>query len=689
MSLLARLLALVLLATLPALGLQVWREVETNRERRASVAEAARTLALRAAIEQERLIDGARQLLGAMVSLRSVRTRDIETCTDSLRRIRAEFPAYAAISAAGVPDGVVFCSSNNPGNTVSDRAWFRDALAQGGFILGEQVTSRETGRRVMHFARPALDEDGRISAVLNAALDLDQMMQTLAQGPLPPGATLLVADRNGVVLASLPDRQLVGAPLPPALAPLLARRRADVAEIEWAGARRITAYEPAGASPAYGLLVVVGLDRESALAEAEHRARVALLGTILAALVALGIALWFAVRFIRRPITQLAAAAARWQAGDLSARAGLSDRSELGRLAAAFDAMAAAVEAREAELRRGMARSEAEQARFRALFAAAPMATALVDPVTLELVAFNDLACSLLGYSRVALSGLRLTAIDADHDEAALCALGRDVSPGPRTFETRHRLSSGAIRDVLVSCERVQVDGRWLIYAAWLDVTEQRQAETRERLLLREVDHRARNALAVVRALLQLSPRDLAPQDFARTLDGRIAAMARAHALLAADRWQGASLEQLVTEELAAFAGPQGGNRVRLEGPSIRLSAEIAQPLSLVLHELATNAAKHGALSCEAGTLRLDWRLDGEGCLCLGWTECGGPPVAGPPERQGFGSRLVERVTRAQLRGEVRFTWAPEGLALSLVLPLKPKPRALPAEAAPAGCAAR
>ena len=259
MSLLARLLALVLLTAIPPLGLQVWREADANREHRARIAATARDLTLRATVEQERIIDGARQLLGAIVSLRSVRMRDAGPCSVSLRQIAAEFPAYAVLSAASVPGGEVFCSSGRPGTVVADRYWYQAALEQRAFVVGEQVTSRETARRVLHFSRPAMNLAGEVVAIVDAALDLDQLEATLQQAPLAAGAALLVADRKGAVLASLPDRSLVGGPMPQGLARLLARGTAGAEEVTWAGARRVTGYEPADLAPAVGLFVAVGL----------------------------------------------------------------------------------------------------------------------------------------------------------------------------------------------------------------------------------------------------------------------------------------------------------------------------------------------------------------------------------------------------------------------------------------------
>ena len=256
------------------------------------------------------------------------------------------------------------------------------------------------------------------------------------------------------------------------------------------------------------------------------------------------------------------------------------------------------------------------------------------------------------------------------HPEAAFRLLATPRLPGRGTLETRFRNRAGALRDVLVTFEQVELGGQRLLYAASIDMTERREAESRERLLLREVDHRARNALAVVRALLQLSPRDQPPAEFARTLDGRIAAMARAHALLAAERWQGASLDGLLGQELAAFAGAETAQRVRLSGPPVLLKAELAQPLSLVLHELDDECREYGALSREAGQLRVDWEFGADGWLHLRWSERGGPPLDGAPARRGFGSKLVERVTRAQLHGTVAFDWGVEGLEVLLAVPL-------------------
>ncbi|WP_431266960.1 HWE histidine kinase domain-containing protein [Dankookia sp. P2] len=167
------------------------------------------------------------------------------------------------------------------------------------------------------------------------------------------------------------------------------------------------------------------------------------------------------------------------------------------------------------------------------------------------------------------------------------------------------------------------------VVASGEDITERRAAEERQTLLMREVDHRAKNALAVVQSILRLTRADR-QQDFAAAVEGRVNALARAHTMLARERWMGGDLRELVKSELAAYGTDE---RVRLGGPPVRLVPEAVQPASLVLHELATNAAKHGALSAPGGTLEVTWAAQPDGGLRVHWLETGGPPalLAGPP----------------------------------------------------------
>jgi two-component sensor histidine kinase len=205
------------------------------------------------------------------------------------------------------------------------------------------------------------------------------------------------------------------------------------------------------------------------------------------------------------------------------------------------------------------------------------------------------------------------------------------------------------------------------------DVTARRDADERRALLAREVDHRAKNALAVVQAALRLTPRD-DPRGYAAAVEGRVAALARAHTLLAAQRWGGADLREILQGELAAFLPREDGGgqtRAELTGPPVRIAASAAQSLSLAFHELATNAMKYGALSAHGGRLQVTWQTDPRaGVLRLAWRETGGPAIAGAPARRGFGARVIVATVRDQLGGTVRQDWLPGGLVVEIVVPM-------------------
>jgi PAS domain S-box-containing protein len=205
------------------------------------------------------------------------------------------------------------------------------------------------------------------------------------------------------------------------------------------------------------------------------------------------------------------------------------------------------------------------------------------------------------------------------------------------------------------------------------DVTARKASEERQALLAREVDHRAKNALAVVQAALRLTPKT-SIENYAAAVQGRVAALARAQTLLAEERWNGAGLRALLMGELAPFVG---GQRVDLDGPPVVLPAGTAQPLTMAIHELATNALKHGALSVPGGRVSVSWRYEGNmaGVLRLRWAETGGPKLTGAPARRGFGSRVLDGTVRGQLGGTVSLAWDASGLVSELMVPLGRHPR--------------
>ena len=200
-----------------------------------------------------------------------------------------------------------------------------------------------------------------------------------------------------------------------------------------------------------------------------------------------------------------------------------------------------------------------------------------------------------------------------------------------------------------------------------VDITERKHAEERQNLLAREVDHRAKNALALAQSIVRLTRGDDV-KAYVQSVEGRINALARVHTVLSLSSWQGAEIRRLVDEELAPYSL---GNRISLSGPEVQLRPATAQTLALALHELVTNSAKYGALSSQSGRLSVSWE-DSTGLLRLSWEEKGGPPVQEPISR-GFGTRSVIASIESQLGGKADFDWRPEGLLCVLSVPLAPK----------------
>ncbi|RYJ02816.1 MAG: PAS domain S-box protein [Acetobacteraceae bacterium] len=319
----------------------------------------------------------------------------------------------------------------------------------------------------------------------------------------------------------------------------------------------------------------------------------------------------------------------------------------------------------------------ASAAEFRAIFETSVVGNVQADAATLRLIRANRCFCEILGRPEAALVG-GTTLLELIHpaDRAASEGGLREAMAEGRPYRGEMRLlhQDGGSRWVLVSLALLPgVAGQPArAVAAVQDITDRRRAEERQALLAREVDHRAKNALAVVQAALRLTPKTDAAT-FARAIEGRVNALARAQTLLAEGRWGGTLLRTLIEGELAGFieldaAGVRA--RAKLEGPSLLVSAEASQPLAMVLHELATNATKYGALSAPGGCVRVTWSVDpADEVLLLNWVETGGPPVPGLPARLGFGSRVLE-ATLQQLGGSAASEWHATGLAYRLRAPL-------------------
>ncbi|MBR0653912.1 HWE histidine kinase domain-containing protein [Plastoroseomonas arctica] len=348
-------------------------------------------------------------------------------------------------------------------------------------------------------------------------------------------------------------------------------------------------------------------------------------------------------------------------------------------LAAANAQLERRVEERTAALRLG-------EAQLRVAQLAARIGTWVLDPDTGE-VAWSDEQYALFGLSQERDGGMTyarfLDEVVHPDDRETVAAIGADAFASGELdadFRVWQRLPDGQRRVRWVTGRGRRVpgpDGKGRLFGVNVDITERKDSEERQQLLMHEVDHRAKNVLAVVQAALRMTPKD-DPHAYANAVQGRVAALARAHVLLAERRWAGASLQDLVASEVATLH--PGGEapppdvampRVEAHGPEVTLAPPAAQALSMALHELATNATKYGALSVASGHLSVTWDVDpASGLLDLRWVETGGPPIAAVPERRGFGSRVIEAAIRDQLGGRFDRQWRATGLAFVIALPL-------------------
>ena len=262
--------------------------------------------------------------------------------------------------------------------------------------------------------------------------------------------------------------------------------------------------------------------------------------------------------------------------------------------------------------------------------------------------------------------------LHSEDREATIAAFAAACDPAQRAmYDVEYRTigkEDGVVRWVAAKGRAIfDAEGKCIrVIGTAMDITKRKHAEERQLLLAREVDHRARNALAVVQSIVRLT-KSASKEGYVKAVEGRIQALAQAHTLLSENRWQGADVRRLVLEEIAPYRGADPA-RVQVEGSSVSLLPERSQNLALVLHELATNSAKYGALAVPDGTLAVRWTL-ADGVLNLRWTEAGGPKVV-PPKSLGFGTKIINTSIQHQIGGNVVWDWQPGGLVCTLQIPL-------------------
>jgi PAS domain S-box-containing protein len=318
-------------------------------------------------------------------------------------------------------------------------------------------------------------------------------------------------------------------------------------------------------------------------------------------------------------------------------------------------------------------RLEAAEARYRAVFDQAASGVARVSP-TGRFLEVNDRFCAITHYSRAQL--LARTFQDITHPEDLEKDIGevRRVLDGDidtYTLEKRYLGPDGEIIWIDLTVSLVcKPDGTPDYFVSIIEdiaarkqaQTEQQRFQSQQRLLINELNHRVKNTLATVQSMAAQTLRtEPNPVQAYGKFEARLMGLAEVHDVLTRESWHGADLKEVAERAMRPFAGASD-RMIRIEGPQVWLAPGAALTLALVFHELATNAVKYGALSQHGGEVALAWTFDpGEARLKLTWAEFNGPPVR-PPTRKGFGSRLIERGFRGELRGRALMDYDPRGL---------------------------
>ena len=310
------------------------------------------------------------------------------------------------------------------------------------------------------------------------------------------------------------------------------------------------------------------------------------------------------------------------------------------------------------------------EARYRHIVDGAREYAILTMDAERQITSWNSGAERLLGYRTEEILGRSADLFFIPEDRAAQAPaleMQGAIERGRSANERWHMRRNGSRfwgSGVMFSMEDGEQRGFLKMFR---DRTEERRAEDRRMLLINELNHRVKNTLATVQSIAAQTLRAGCDPDIRRTFEDRLLALAEAHDLLTKENWGSAGLLDIARVALRPHLA-RNSTRVSIQGPNLRLAPNMAVSLCIAFHELATNAARHGALSADTGHVDLTWRIQG-GRLLVRWREMGGPPVR-PPSHRGFGTRMIERGLPRELDGEVHLSYTSEGVVCQITMPV-------------------
>jgi PAS domain S-box-containing protein len=639
MSLRIRLFILAVVATLPSLVLLVSNQIALLDARYHEIETQVLGLAEQQSAELTQYGEGALQFLAALSQIPIIRdATDPRSCDDELEAIKPNFPQYTALVRSDL-NGRTICSSTRVHLDAGDRAYLKRVLETGNFSVGDYVSGKSTRRPTLHFAYPIRSAD-KLVGVLAVGLDLDWLAHRLG-GRQASGTVLNVSDRFGTILLRLPDNEkFQGTKLPDQFQPIIHSSIPGVTQVDGVdGSRQILGYVPIAASP---LALHVGVARELGPATADITAAAWRGGGLIAlgVLCSFSLAWLWGERSVRAPVAAALEIVRSWRAGNRNLTPRLWPRSEIGLLGVELEDLAAVDAQREEELRLSRAVLDERQAYLSFVLDRVPAGIAQTRPdCTYAYV--NRAFANILGRSKDEIIGHKFTEFthsdDVESDETRFKnALEKREA---YTHRKRYIRPDGSV----VWCENTvsHLEGSDGILAICIELSERMKHEEQQQRLIDELNHRVKNTLATVQALVAMSKRyTTSTAEFAEAFSGRLQALSLAHNLLTEGVWQSTSLRELIAAELR----PYDLARFSIDGPDFDLSPKQAIAFAMIVHELATNAAKYGALSVPPGKVSLRWSLKPQDGCTIGefdWKEQGGPAVEAP-DRHGFGSQLIK-----------------------------------------------